>query len=125
MLHLGIPGANATTKEKRFRQVWQLLIETQQLIQSIFKSLNLYMKNSAGKMPANSRGTITTGTKGPQKDIIKPNVQNMAQLSRGNDDTKMSKQECCLSNNQSKHLHLNSISRISDLTVFKQTWDYK
>jgi hypothetical protein len=23
MLHLGIPGANATTKEKRFRQVWQ------------------------------------------------------------------------------------------------------
>lgn len=23
MLHLGIPGANSTTKEKRFRQVWQ------------------------------------------------------------------------------------------------------
>lgn len=83
------------------------------------------MKNSAGKMPANSRGTITMGTKGHQKDITKPNVENMGQLSRGNDDTEMSKQECCLSNNQSKHLHLNSISRISDLTVFKQTWDYK
>jgi CobQ-like glutamine amidotransferase family enzyme len=54
-----------------------------------------------------------------QKDIINPNIENMGQLSRGNGNLKTSKQECCLSNNQLKYLHRNSISRISDLTVFR------
>ena len=114
--HLVRPRCNSTTRRKVFRLAWQQLIETQQPEQSIFQSLNLYMKNSAGKMPANSRGTITTGTNSPAYKIW-DNYHEVVTIR-----TWASKN--AVSNNQSKLLHQNSISTISDFSVFKQKWDY-